>query len=177
MALKLIKLTKEYKRQLFEMLDEWTEDIAKNGGNISPFALFKNDYHDFGNYIEQMYDNSHLPEGHVPATTLFLYDEERDVFIGAVNIRHYLNEGLLYGGGHIGDGIRPSERRKGYATKMIGLALQECKKMGIDRVLMSCDPDNIGSKKSIMNNGGVFEDEIISKYGGERLERYWIDNK
>jgi predicted acetyltransferase len=60
---------------------------------------------------------------------------------------------------------------------MIGLALQECKKMGIDRVLMSCDPDNIGSKKSIMNNGGVFEDEIISKYGGERLERYWIDNK
>ena len=177
MALKLIKLTKEYKRQLFEMLDEWTADIAKNGGNTSPFGIFENDYHDFDKYVDYMYDNSRLPKGYVPSTTLFLYDDERDIFIGAVNIRHYLNERLLYGGGHIGDGIRPSERRKGYATKMIGLALQECKKMGIDRVLMSCDPDNIGSKKSIMNNGGVFEDEIISKYGGERLERYWIDNK
>lgn len=177
MPLKLVKLTKEYQRQLNEMLDEWTEDLAKNGGNSSPFAIFANDYHDFDNYVEKMYDNDHLKPGYVPTTTLFLYDDERDIFLGAVNIRHYLNEGLLYGGGHIGDGIRPSERRKGYATKMIGLALQECKKMGIDRVLMSCDPDNIGSKKSIMNNGGIFEDEIISKYGNERLERYWIDVK
>ena len=71
---------------------------------------------------------------------------------------------MLYSGGHIGDGIRPSERRKGNATKMIGLALLECKKLGIDRVMMSCNPDNIGSKKSILNNGFVFEDEILDRF-------------
>ena len=70
-------------------------------------------------------------------------------------IRHKLNESLLKNGGHIGDGVRPSERRKGYATEMIRLALEECKKIGIDRVLMVCYKDNIGSRKSIINNGGV----------------------
>ena len=63
-------------------------------------------------------------------------------------------------GGHIGDGIRPSERRKGYATAMIGLALEECRKLGINKVLMTCDKTNIGSAKSIMNNGGVLESEL-----------------
>jgi hypothetical protein len=62
--------------------------------------------------------------------------------------------------GHIGDGIRPSERRKGYATAMIGLALKEAKKLGIRRVLMVCDKDNIGSAKSIINNGGILENEV-----------------
>ena len=159
------------------MLDEWTEDLAKNGGNKSPYAIFANDYHDFDNYVEKMYDNDHLKPGYVPTTTFFLYDDERDIFLGAVNIRHYLNEALLYSGGHIGDGIRPSERRKGNATKMIGLALLECKKLGIDRVMMSCNPDNIGSKKSILNNGFVFEDEILDRFDNEKIERYWKDIK
>ena len=74
--------------------------------------------------------------------------------VGAVNIRHKLNEYLLQYGGHIGDGIRPGERGKGYATRMIGLALEECKKLGIRKVLMVCDKENIGSAKSILKNGG-----------------------
>jgi len=93
--------------------------------------------------------------------------------VGAVNIRHYLNEVLLQKGGHIGDGVRPSERRKGIATRMISLALDECKKLCIDRVLMVCNKDNIGSAKSIMNNGGILENEIVSD--GTVLQRYWID--
>ncbi|MBR2176691.1 MAG: GNAT family N-acetyltransferase, partial [Clostridia bacterium] len=93
---------------------------------------------------------------------------------GAVNIRHYLNDYLLKEGGHIGDGIRPSERRKGYATEMVRLALIECKKLGIDRVLMVCDKDNIGSAKSILKNGGVLEDEFLNEYG-DIEQRYWID--
>ena len=93
--------------------------------------------------------------------------------MGAVNIRHYLNDGLLKDGGHIGDGIRPSERRKGYATKMISLALIECKKLGIDKVLMCCDKNNIASSKSIINNGGVLENEIETEK--ETVQRYWID--
>ena len=64
----------------------------------------------------------------VPHSTFFCLDERRNIIVGAVNIRHYLNEHLLLHGGHIGDGIRPSERRKGYAVQMIGLALEECKK-------------------------------------------------
>ena len=83
---------------------------------------------------------------------------------------------MLLEGGHIGDGIRPSERRKGYATLMIKLALEECKKRGINRVLMTCDKDNIGSAKSIMNNGGVLENEIIGE-DGKTIQRYWINIK
>lgn len=92
--------------------------------------------------------------------------------MGAVNIRHRLNEKLLKTGGHIGDGIRPSERRKGYATAMLALALEECKKLGIDKVLMCCDKDNIGSAKSIVKNGGVLENEVEEE--GHIEQRYWI---
>ena len=76
-------------------------------------------------------------------------------------------------GGHIGDGIRPSERRKGYATQMVGLALEECKRIGIKKVLMVCDKDNIGSAKSITKNGGILENE--QKEDGKVEQRYWID--
>ena len=103
----------------------------------------------------------------------FLYDEERDRFLGAVNIRHYLNDELLQSGGHIGDGIRPSERRKGYGTKMVGLALLECKKLGIKKVLMTCDKDNIASAGTIIKNGGVLENEFLNE-DGEIEQRYWI---
>ena len=92
--------------------------------------------------------------------------------VGAVNIRHYLNEALLLNGGHIGDGVRPSERRKGIATAMIALALQECKKLGIEKVLMVCDKENIASAKSILKNGGVLENEIV--IDGTVEQRYWI---
>lgn len=175
MALRLIKLTKQYEQQLGEMIEEWKEDQERNHTNRSPWAIFKNDYHDFDYYLEHL-ELSEPRDGLVPDSVFFLLDEERDRLLGAVNIRHYLNEGLLQGGGHIGDGVRPSERRKGYATKMIGMALQECKKLGIDRVLIACNPDNIGSAKSIINNGGVLENEVTLS-DGEVLQRYWIENE
>ncbi len=95
--------------------------------------------------------------------------------VGAVNIRHYLNDSLLLDGGHIGDGVRPSERRKGIASKMISLALLECKKLGIEKVLMVCNKNNIGSAKSIKNNGGILENEIF--VNGVIVQQYWIKNK
>ena len=103
----------------------------------------------------------------------FLLDEDRNRLLGAVNIRHRLNDYLLREGGHIGDGIRPSERRKGYATEMIRLALIECKKLGMDRVLIVCDRDNVGSAKSIIHNGGILENEFVNS-DGEVEQRYWI---
>lgn len=171
----LIKLTKTYENQLGEMIDEWKEDQEINHTNHSPWAIFKNDYHDFDYYLEHL-ELKELKDGLVPDSTFFLLDKDRNRLIGAVNIRHYLNEGLLATGGHIGDGVRPSERRKGYATEMIRLALIECRKLGIERVLITCDKDNVGSKKSIIHNGGVLENEVIDEKG-RVIQRYWIDNK
>ena len=172
MSLKLIKLTKTYEKQLGEMIDEWKADQALNHTNHSPWAIFKNDYHDFDYYLENL-EVKEAADGKVPDSVFFLLDTERDRLLGAINIRHYLNEYLLKEGGHIGDGIRPSERRKGYATGMIRLALIECRKLGIEKVLMTCDKDNLGSAKSIINNGGILENEFINSDGVSE-QRYWI---
>ena len=169
--IKLVKLSYEYKTQLFEMMDEWISALnGKRHG--TPWAIFKDDYHDFDHYLANL-DIKEPTDGKVPSTTLFALDIERNIFVGAVNIRHYLSESLYKDGGHIGDGVRPSERRKGYATEMIRLALLECKKLNIDRVLMVCDSDNIGSKKSILNNGGILDQTKIEGVD-ENIERYWI---
>lgn len=164
---KLVKLDKKYAAQLNEMMNEWT---AANE-EIIPRSVRKCDYHDIDRYMESLEVRD--PHGeYVPDSTFFCLDTERNIFVGAVNIRHYLNEKLLKTGGHIGDGIRPSERRKGYATAMISLALQECRKLGISRVLMCCDRNNIGSAKSIIRNGGVLENEVVED--GVPVQRYWI---
>ena len=173
MNIALIKPSEKNKAQLFDMIEEWTQDIETNHTNSSPRRIFLYDYHDFKQYVEHLDTKETTVDGRVPSTTLFCFDCDRNIFVGAVDIRHYLNEGLLLSGGHIGDGIRPSERRKGYATAMIALALQECKKLGIDHVLMCCRKDNIGSAKSIINNGGILENEVLDE-DGIRTQRYWI---
>ena len=167
MNLKLIKASEEYREAITEMLDEW----YATGEKIIPYAIRKCHHSDFNAYL----DSLEVKEGGgplVPDSTFFCLDTDSGMVVGAVNIRHYLNEGLLLNGGHIGDGVRPSQRRKGIATKMIALALEECKKLGIERVLMVCDKNNIGSAKSIINNGGVLENEIV--VDGVTEQRYWI---
>ena len=167
MQLKLVKLRPEYRAHLEAMLGEW----YATGEKIVPYAIRKNDYRDFSYYLENL-EIKKENDGRVPDSTFFCLDEERDIFVGAVNIRHYLTEAMLLNGGHIGDGVRPSERRKGIATRMIGLALDECRKIGIHRVLMVCDKENIGSAKSIQRNGGVLENEVT--VDGIIEQRYWI---
>lgn len=169
MNIRLVTLTEEYKEQLFEMMDEW----CATGEKIVPYAIRKNDYHNFKYYLDNLQIIEEV-DGKVPDTTLFCLDVDRNIFVGAVNIRHYLTEEMLVNAGHIGDGIRPSERRKGYATAMIGLALKEAKKLGIHRVLMCCDKENIASAKSIINNGGILENEVV--VNGVTEQRYWIEN-
>lgn len=170
MTLKLVKLEYRYKQQLFDMLDEW----YGSGEEIIPYAIRKTDYHDFETYCDSLEEKDER-HGSVPDSTYFCLDEERNIFVGAVNIRHDLNERLLLNGGHIGDGVRPSERRKGIATQMIHLALLECKRLGIQKVLMVCDKENIGSAKSIVGNGGVLENEI--QVDGVTEQRYWISTE
>lgn len=167
MKLKLVKLEPKYRRHLEEMMVEWCDA----GEKIVPYAIRKNDYRDFAYYLANLEIKEEI-DGRVPDSTFFCLDEERDCFVGAVNIRHYLTEAMLLNGGHIGDGVRPSERLEGIATQMIGLALEECRKLGIGRVLMVCDKENIGSARSILNNGGVLENEVI--VDGVTEQRYWI---
>ena len=112
--------------------------------------------------------------GFVPATVYFGVIKGR--IAGTIQIRHKLNEHLLKTGGHIGYGVRPSERRKGYATKMLALALEKCRDLSINKALVTCDKDNLGSLKTIENNGGLFEDEFVAEDGNITL-RYWISVK
>ena len=168
--LKLIKLDEQYKPQLTDMMDEWTA----TGETIIPYAIRKCDYHDFPSYLTSL-EVTQPADGLVPDSTYFCLDTERNIFVGAVNIRHYLSEGLLLSGGHIGDGIRPSERGKGLGTRMIALALDKCRELGIGRVLMCCDSDNFASARTIEKNGGVLENVVVG--GGARVKRYWITLK
>jgi predicted acetyltransferase len=172
MNLILIKPSNKYHQQIADMLDEW---IA-TGEKIIPTAIMNFDYHDFEGYCDYLNAREHnVRPGRVPATTYFTLDTDRNIVVGAVDIRHAMTESLLLTGGHIGDGVRPSERRKGVATAQIGLALEKCKELGIDRVLMTCESWNIGSAKSIVNNGGLLENEI--EVDGKFYQRYWIENK
>lgn len=111
-------------------------------------------------------------ERHVPATTYFTVADNR--IVGTLQIRHKLNDFLIGYGGHIGYGVRPSERRKGYAGEMLAQALDICRELGIAKVLVTCDYDNIGSARTIIKNGGILENEVPQK-DGTILQRYWIN--
>lgn len=114
-------------------------------------------------------------EGRVPSIQYLTYRIDDDKLVGMVQIRTELNDYLLKYGGHIGDCIRPSEQRKGYATEQISLALEKCKDLNIDRVLITCMTKNIASARTIQKNCGVLENEILDN--GEPKQRYWIDLK
>lgn len=111
----------------------------------------------------------------VPATTFFTIRESDNKIIGMVNLRHYLNEYLQNFGGHIGYGIRPTERKKGYAKIQLYLTLIEAKKLGIDNVMVDCINTNIGSEKTILALGGKFDREVYEKNKNKVLNNYWID--
>lgn len=169
--LKLVKLEEKYRHHLTEMMDEWTK--AEEG--IVPYSIRRNDYRDFDSYLDRLEvsEEAAAASGLVPDSTFFCLDTDRDRFVGAVNIRHRLNEALLRDGGHIGDGIRPSERGKGFGTEMIRLALAECRSLGIQQVLMVCAKENTASARTIQKNGGILENEILSE--GITQQRYWIN--
>ncbi len=109
----------------------------------------------------------------VSASTYFAINE-KDEIVGCIELRHKLNEKLATIGGHIGYSVCPKERRKGYATQMLKSTLQEAKRLGIDRVLLTCDVDNIASRKTIIKNGGILEKEDLYICDDEEYYKFWI---
>lgn len=107
----------------------------------------------------------------VPSTTWWWVepDGHRLAFLGRIALRHRLNQALLDQGGHIGYDVRRSRRREGHATAMLGAALTRCPEFGLARVLVTCDSDNLGSRRVIESHGGVLEDQRGAKL------RFWID--
>ena len=109
-------------------------------------------------------------------TTQFLYIRASDnKMVGTIQVRHTLNQMLAAYGGHIGYSVRPSERRKGYAARMLREVLPFCRQLGLSRVLITCTPDNEASRRVILSAGGVYESTVFEADRNRELERYWID--
>ncbi len=109
----------------------------------------------------------------VPAT--FLLASVGTSLVGRVSIRHELNAFLRGFGGHIGFGVRPSHRRRGWATEILRQSLVIARAEGVDRVLLTCDDDNVASAATIRRCGGVLED-VVAGPDGQPVRRYWIDD-
>lgn len=170
MKLELLRPDETMEEQYYDFIEEW----EKSGEEIVPAAVRSKgmDYKSWLDHTYKFESEETCPGGLVPAHTYFLVSEDKRV-IGAVNIRHFLNNYLLSYGGHVGYGIRPSERKKGYAALMLSMALPIAKGLGIDKALITCDKNNIGSAKTIIKNGGILENEVEQK--GEVTQRYWIE--
>ncbi len=109
----------------------------------------------------------------VPSHTYFAIRKSDNKLVGITDLRHHINHPILgTWGGHCGYSVRPSERGKGYAKEMLKLNIQNAKKLGIDKLLITCHTDNTASEKTILANNGVYEKTII--VDGTEYKRYWI---
>ena len=130
----------------------------------------------WGRFLEVLAERErgeNLPANHVPSTFLFAF--AGPAIVGRVSIRHSLNRHLERYGGHIGYVVVPEYRRRGYATEILRQSLQIARqKLGLTRVLVTCDDDNVGSIRTIETNGGVLESVVNSPYADKPTRRYWI---
>lgn len=153
-----------YRREFLEYTDH-----IDGGSSLEDF----DNAADWIAHVDEFSRAETCPEGIVHADTLLAVNEDNRV-VGVIDCRHHINHPRLSEfSGHIGYSVRPSERRKGYAKEMLRQALEIYCAMGVDRVLITCEQSNIGSERTILANGGVFERETLD---GERImKRFWIN--
>lgn len=176
LKLRLAKPTEEYKEQVMN----YRKTFLENGEELSGCALLENvesfdEWIDFEGRLSKEYGDNY-----VPSTVYLAIRIEDNKLVGIIDFRHELSDFLFNYGGNIGYSVLPEERRKGYAKEMLNLMLKICKEKGLEKVLITCDKNNIASAKTMMANGGILENEIadkniISKSG--ILQRYWIELK
>jgi predicted acetyltransferase len=168
--MKIVKYDEIVKEEYLEYIKEW----EKTGERITPYSSRrdKQTFSERQHFWEYEGTEAIRGQGFVPSTLYFMVDGSGRIY-GALHLRHELNDDLIQYGGHIGYGIRPSERRKGYSTTMLRMMLDMLREKGYKRILITCDDDNIGSAKTIEKNGGILENKVPNKNGIGR--RYWID--
>ena len=166
-GVRLVEPSVEWEAAYREMLAEFSGDRIEVLTEVDDFAAT----------VQRLRDRARgvgLPEGYVPDSTYWLVREDGTV-LGVSNLRHRLDAALEDYGGHIGYTIRPSERRKGYGTRLLELTLAKARERGLERVLITCDPENIGSVRVIQKNGGVLASESYSERAKRMTSRYWIE--
>ena len=173
MANRLIEPTIEYDAGIQEFL----RDMTENGSSMDGCASLKRcgSTREWLDRFEAFKSEENVPAGMTPCLQFIYVREEDGKVLGMLQIRLRSNEIVEKYAGHIGYSVAPSERRKGYAAEMLRLSLPICAEIGLRRVLISCRPENEGSRRTILKNGGRY---ISTAYWPERdvfLERYVIE--
>lgn len=149
-----------------------SSDFIDGGARLATMT----DLTEWLSYVSDITYQAGVPEGRVPSSTFLCIRQSDQKMVGICNIRHSLDYPYYFNySGHIGYSIHPHERRKGYAKEQLRLALIEAGKLGIDRVLLTCDETNIGSEKTILANGGIYENTYQNSEDGSRTKRFWIE--
>ena len=144
-----------------------------NSGMDGTGILFRSSPEEWLEYINEM-EKCDNPNS-IPCLQYGLYEKTSNRLLGFIQIRLELKGYLVNFGGHIGYCVRPSERRKGYAKIMLKAALDICRNKGLEKVLITCLEDNVGSAKTIESCGGTFEKTVYDDINYQaNMKRYWI---
>lgn len=168
----LVSPTKAYESAVLEYKQEHTNNGEPLLHGSSKLDFVAN-YDSWLDHLKANSDEKTVQPGWVVSSTFLGVRESDGRIVGMIDIRHTLNDFLRNYGGNIGYGVRPTERRKGYATQMLRLALDYCRGLGLDRVMLACDKNNPASRLTIEKCGGVLDREFVHT-DGMIIQVFWI---
>ena len=165
---------KEPKDVTFEQILDYKEEFVLNNEIIQGAAnMTALSIPEWIKFVENTKYKETVTPGFVTAHTFFALDDNK--IVGIINARHELNDYLLNFGGHIGYSVRKSERRKGYGKNMLNYTSQFLFSLGLEKILITCDKNNIASRRTIESCGGILENEVVEE--SRTTLRYWIYKK